>query len=431
MDDPRRVLDWGLDALLKAGADKAQCHLTRTEKHELNVMWGEISLLRTTFETQLKLIAIKDGRKGSTTINKTDPESVQKAASEVLMIASASVPDEANDIPESQPCGKFAAGSESPDRDAMYHRLKEFLETVKARYPQIMLVETFLDFTREDTYVVNSNGVDLAASKGVYHCTPVFAAREDGRVSSFNGTSVAVRGLGRPLIDCGSTERLMQETIQQTRTLPVSGKFTGDVIIAPDCLGDMLAFLIDSIRDRALISGTSVYRNSLNEPVSSSSFSLHSRPVSGEICDGYFITSDGYPAQDSTIVERGVLRTFLLSLYGARKTGRKRAVNDGNAYVVDPGDTALDDVVKSVDRGLLLVRFSGGYPSENGDFSGVAKNSYLIEGGQVRYPITETMISGNLADCLKNIRSVSRERVDYGTAVFPWVAVSGVTVSGR
>ncbi|HHY36023.1 MAG TPA: TldD/PmbA family protein [Firmicutes bacterium] len=431
MNDPTRSAEYGVNALLKAGADRAQCHVTRIEKHELNVMSGEMSLLRTTFDTQVKLIAIKDGKKGSTTINKSDPDSVVKGAREALAIAEAAVPDEANDIAEGQPAARFVSGSESPDRDNMHYRMKELLETARERYPALLMLQAFLDFTREDTYVVNSNGVDFSAVKGVYHCTAVFSAKEDGKVSSFNGTSVAMRDLGVPIIECGSTGRLMRETTEQIHTRPVPGKFTGDVIIAPDCLGDMLAFLDDSIRDRALISGTSVYKDSLNQLIASPLLSLHARPVSGEICDGYFITSDGYSAQNSTIVDRGFLRTFLLSLYGSRKTGRTRAVNDGGAYVVDPGETPLDEMVKSVDRGVLLVRFSGGYPNENGDFSGVAKNSYFIENGQVKYPISETMISGNLAECYKNIRAVSRECVNYGYAVFPWVAVSGVTISGK
>jgi PmbA protein len=88
-------------------------------------------------------------------------------------------------------------------------------------------------------------------------------------------------------------------------------------------------------------------------------------------------------------------------------------------------------MVKSVKKGVLLARFSGGSPSDNGDISGVAKNSYLIEDGEIKYPISESMISGNVADMLMNVTAVSRERVDYGFSIYPWVAVSGVTISGK
>jgi len=78
-----------------------------------------------------------------------------------------------------------------------------------------------------------------------------------------------------------------------------------------------------------------------------------------------------------------------------------------------------------------MARFSGGNPSNSGDFSGVAKNSYLIKEGEIAQALTETMVSGNFADMLRNITAISLERVDYGYAVLPWVAVSGVTISGK
>jgi PmbA protein len=61
----------------------------------------------------------------------------------------------------------------------------------------------------------------------------------------------------------------------------------------------------------------------------------------------------------------------------------------------------------------------------------VAKNSYLIEDGEIRGPISESMISGNFVDMLKNMTAISREQVDYGFSILPWIAVSGVTVSGK
>ena len=53
MENPKQIVRDGLDELLKAGAGKAQCSLTLTDKHELNVDLGELSLLRTTFDLSL------------------------------------------------------------------------------------------------------------------------------------------------------------------------------------------------------------------------------------------------------------------------------------------------------------------------------------------------------------------------------------------
>ncbi len=431
MGDAREIARYGLNALLKAGADKAQCRLTLNQKHEMNVDVDALSLLRTTFDTQVNLTAIRDGRRGNSRINKSTPEAIDEAAKEALAIASSSEADDANDIAEHQPPREFAVGSESPDLDKMHFRMKELLAMTRERYPKIRLGQVILEFIRERHYFVNSNGVDFASSDGVYRYSVLFSGVDGDKVSSFNYTGLSTRELDKPLLECGTVATLLGQSEEQVTTAPLAGKFVGDMIVTPDCVGDMLGFLMGSIGDSALISGTSIYKDSLEQQIASPLLTVHSRPVSEEICDGYFFTSDGFLAQNSTIVDRGVLKSLLLSLYGSKKTGRARAVNQGDAWVIEPGTTSLDEMVKSVKRGILLARFSGGRPSDNGDFSGVAKNSYLIEDGQIKCPISESMVSGNFADILMNINAVSRERVNFGYMVAPWIKASGVTVSGK
>ena len=101
----------------------------------------------------------------------------------------------------------------------------------------------------------------------------------------------------------------------------------------------------------------------------------------------------------------------------------------GGAWVVDAGTTPLDTMIRDVKAGVLIARFSGGRPNEKGDFSGIAKNSYYIEDGAVAYPISETMVSGNLANVLQNIVAVSAERADFGSGICPWLRVSGIGIS--
>ena len=172
------------------------------------------------------------------------------------------------------------------------------------------------------------------------------------------------------------------------------------------------------------------YKDSLGELIADSRLTIHSRPVSPELAGGYFITADGFAAEDATILDHGKLKNLLLSNYGAKKTGKPLGPNRGNSYVVESGEDSYADMLGSVEKGILLCRFSGGRPSPDGDFSGVAKNSYYIENGKVRFPLIETMVSGNIVDVFRNVKGVSKERVDFGSDVIPWVRASGVTVSG-
>jgi PmbA protein len=431
MDKGREIARYGLEALLRSGAEKAHCVVSFVEKHEMNVDAGEFSLLRTTFDTHVGLTAIKDGKKGQTGANKSDRESIDRAAADVLSIAEASQPDDANDIAEKQPAEVFSAGGDAPDLDRMHMRLAEFLKESKRRHPKAVIRQAYLDFTKTRSYVQNSNGVDFESTSGVYHLVTIFSSKEGDKVSSFNYPEFSMRDLDKPLLEHAGLDRLLRESGEQTTTVPVKGKFVGDVIITPECLEDMVSFLASSVSDAPMIAGTSIYKDSLNKRVASPSLTIDSRPVSDEISDGYFITADGYKAQDMTLVEKGILKSYMLSLYGAKKTGKERAVSQGGAWVIETGDTSFDDMVKSIKKGILLARFSGGDPSANGDFSGIAKNSYLIEGGKIQYPISESMISGNFAEMLMNVIAVSKERVHSGFSILPWVAVSGATISGK
>jgi len=79
------------------------------------------------------------------------------------------------------------------------------------------------------------------------------------------------------------------------------------------------------------------------------------------------------------------------------------------AFVVEPGGKCEAEIIAETRRGILITRFSGGMPNDNLDFSGIAKNSFLIEDGRIKHPLAETMISGNLRELLLDIRGLARD----------------------
>jgi PmbA protein len=70
-----------------------------------------------------------------------------------------------------------------------------------------------------------------------------------------------------------------------------------------------------------------------------------------------------------------------------------------------------------------------GRPSASGDFSGVIKNSFVIRDGEAGAALSETMISGNVAQMLRDVSAVSAERIDTGSWVLPWLRVEGLHFS--
>jgi PmbA protein len=428
----KELMACGLEQLRAAGADCARVEVRETEMSELTVAGGSLELFRTIANTQLSLTAYSGERKGSAISNQADRASVRAAADEAMSLARASEPDSANAIAPPDAKADFTHGDAGPDAPAMYDRLREFLEGTSITYPKIRLDQTNLDFTKTVHGVANSNGVLFEETTGVYAFFTVFTSKDGAKTSSFNYSGAIRRKLDVPLRTLGSIDTLLRQSGEQLASRSVPGSFVGSVILTPDCVGDIIGMLEGvCLGSPSLIRGSSPYKDKLGQQVAVPGLSLHARPVSPEMQDGYSFTPDGFRAADAPIIENGLLRNFTLDLYGANKTGKRRSPNCGGCWVVDPGDASLPAMIGSVARGLLLCRLSGGRPSENGDFSGVAKNSYLIENGAIAWPLGETMISGNLVALLRSIEAISRERVDFGTSLLPWIQSGGITISGK
>ncbi len=427
----REAVLLALDALKKAGSEKSVVHASTGEVKELNIEGGKLTLLRSTFNAGLGMTALVEDRKGTTSINKLDPDSIRDAARQVVVMARSSEPDPANEISEAQEPAEFACGIDTPDLDLMYDRLKGFLSHTTDKYPYTILEQSILKFVTGESWFLNSNGVDYKTTRGHYEFDAMFTTKKDGKSSSFNSTGFSSDDLDVPVWKRGSTERLIRENAEQVETVPVPGKFTGEIILTPDSLMSVLGFLTRSVSDIPLITGTSAFKDKLGKRIAPEILTIRSSPRADELVEKYFITGDGYPADTCAIVDKGVLASFLLSLYGARKTGGERSVSSGGCYIVEPGDDSMEALVRSVNRGILVCRISGGRPGNNGDFSAIAKNSYLIENGEITKPVSETMISGNTVRMLQDIEGISKERVNFGSSILPWISFGGMTVSGK
>jgi PmbA protein len=420
-----------LDRLIKNGADKAQCKITQWETNELNVETGDLSLLRTTFNTSVDLLGLINGRKGSTTINQTDPGSIEQGVREVIELAESAKPDPANDIAGFQPPKVFTSGPMQGDLDRMHERMQEFLKFVQQTYPKTILRAVILSFTRTEQVFVNSNGVEFCLENGSYNVNVQFTSKDGNKVSSLNYVGCKCKDLNSSLKDLGGVDRLLRQSSQQIHAGTIPQKFTGSLIITPECLSDFVSYFARYLSNPSLITGNSVYKDKLGQPIADKRLTLHSKPISSELAETYFFTDDGFEAKDTTLIEKGTLKSFLLDRYGANKTGRPKAENQGGCYIIEPGDATLAAMIQSTPNGILLCRFSGGNPSQNGDFSGVAKNSFYIENGEIKYPTGETMVSGNIVQMLHNIDQISKERNNDGYECLPWIKFNGITISGK
>ncbi len=417
--------------LRSAGATDASCSASVGTKTEFYYESGTLGMLRTVRNVSVSMKALVGTKKGISSVNSFEEEDLKKAAKEAVEAALISREDFAEGLPEEIAVQSFEKGPLAPDPERMLSRLTEFFDELKENYPAVSVDSASLDHTLSESCYCTTNGICLTTKRGEYSFSPMFMCREGESTSSFNYFGAVFGSLDVPVIDLAGGRQIIEDSLKQITPVPLKGKFTGDVIFTPSCFGDLLGSVAGNfLSDGVLIDGTSLWKDKLGQPVAAPCLNWSCRPRSEELAGGYFL-SDGYVAQDSDVIKDGVLQDFMLGRYGAKKIGGKRNPSGGGCYFVEGGNQTLNELISSVEHGLLVGRFSGGEPSSDGTMSGVAKNSFEIRNGMICDAVSEAMISGNLAKMLTDIEGLSKERINNGDSCIPWVKIKGITVSGQ
>ena len=431
MDKLFQAAQAALDALLALGADKASVQAASGETVELNALGGEFTLMRTLLDQSLSLTAIKGGRRGTAKLNRLDGDAIRQGAEDCLAVAESGDADPAWDLAPAPETGDFISGTPSADPDRLFDRSKELLEDIGQKFPHVIVEEMITEHKTETEVYLNSVGSRFTNRVGRYGVDLMFSGHEGDTATSFFGSSVSVPDLEKPFLELGTLANDLEAAERSLVSETTQGSRMGDILVHPDLLAEFLEVAGELFcGDSALIDGTSLWKDKLGQPVADPALTVYVKPLDERICGGERYTGEGFASQDYTWLEDGVLKSFMISLYGANRTGLPRALNTDSALVMAPGTKTKEELIAGIADGLLVGRFSGGEPSPNGDFSGVAKNSFRIQNGKLGCAVNETMISGNLAEMLKNIGGISAELVCSGGYVLPWVVFRGIVISG-
>ena len=422
-----------LDALLREKGVSVYEHcVSESEKQELNTEKADFNLFRTIFNSGVSVTVIRDGKKGAASGNDLTDEGLEKVVADAVLGAASSVPDEANVIAEYQEPETFRSGCWDADMPRFYDSMKAMMDTMEKEYPKVNLMVVMGDHTKSHVYYVNSNGTRFENFNGAYHLSLEMSGSDGEKNTGLDYTGLSTHDLDTPLIQQGSVKQHLEATEASLNSVSLPGKFEGTVIFTPDCLGQFIYMLASNyIMGSVIMNGTSQWLDKLGQQVASEKITISLKAQDDRIAELEPFTSDGYKAENVTVIEKGVLNCFLLNLYAARKTGKPVTKNTSFAMVIEPGEKTLDEIIASVDKGLIVGGFSGGEPGANGEFSGVAKNSFYVENGKIVGAVTETMINGNLEQAFRNVLAISKEQVCDGDSVLPYMACGGIVISGK
>lgn len=419
-----------VERALAAGAEQAQATHVTSEKFEVNFDTRDVTLLRTTTNDSVSVTVFRGGKKGSANFNSLAAEEVAGAIQTALDGADAGVPDEANVVAEAESLPPSSHGPTEADREAMLDAVLAYLARIRDQYPKILSDTSIHDFTSAVGTFANSRGVLQQERRGRYGFGAMFSAKDGERATSFNYTGVATYAPIPDLLGAGTVRQLLDECMRSLDPQPVPEKFVGDVIFTPDSMSDLIGVLSGALSGYTLMAETTPYKNKKGERIASECFSLWNRPRHDAFPGGSDFDEVGIPTHDLDVIVNGTLNEFLVDFYISKKLGMPQTAGETN-FIVPPGARSIADIIKDTERGIILSRFSGGRPNNNLDFSGVAKNSFYVEHGEVKGALIETMVAGNFQDLLRNIRAISREHVNFGGSDYPYLAASGVTISSE
>lgn len=430
--DATAGVDVASDAVDKAvalGADEVQVTHVYSDLFEITYDKTDVSMVRTTVDDQVSITVYVGTAKGQASLTGRSPDLVEQGVREAIAAARAGLADPANGVVTGAPTDRVERGDREPDKDSMLDAVVRHQELMRDAYPSIVMRDSTYQFRNTWRSFANSAGLRHQERRAGYAGTTIFSAREGEKATSFNYTSASSPRPFAELIEVATLRDLLDATVRSLDPRPIPATFVGDVIFTPDSLGTLLEPVVQALSGYTLMKGTSPFQEAIGDAIASPLLTVANRPCSTEFLAASF-DGDGVPSSDLPIIADGRLQHHLVDWYTSRKLSREMTAGT-TALDVSAGDKSFEEIVASTERGIVLGRFSGGTPNPKLDFSGVAKNSFYVEDGQVRHAIQETMIAGNFADLLQSIRAVGSTAVNYGGHRFPAVATTGATISTK
>jgi PmbA protein len=423
--DIKQTAETILERMQAAGFDDSHISVSVSEQDELNIAHNQPSLLRSTENYGIALTGILDGRRANATLTDIADTAITDAVKGLFERVQSAPQDDANAVSADQ-LGNFDQGPMDSDLDLLAAKTNELLDFRAANAPRVMIEEGVASHRLSRSHQLTSRGTSLSCTVGCFNLSLMCTATEGDKTSSFNFSGGRANDVGgRSAVDLFALGEMLVDTQSQIDTRPIGSHFTGDVILAPSAVSDLVGWLLQQLGSRALIAGSSVYQHSVGEQIASPALSLRSDfAAPGHVP----FTEDGFWAEPILLLDQGRLTTLLPDLYGSRKTGLPHTPSN-SGWRIDPGSDSRADLIASVRKGALVNRLSMGAPAANGDFSGIIKNSFSIEQGKIGSALAETMVAGNMARMLRDISGISSEHIDYGGEDFPWLRIPGMHFS--
>ncbi|MEM1901435.1 MAG: TldD/PmbA family protein [Candidatus Nezhaarchaeales archaeon] len=436
-----------VDESLKLGAEAVDVYGVDIETIRVEVKKNNIEVSKASHDVGLGIRAIIRGSMGYSYAAGLNI-SVSDVAHKAVKAARIGYPDpDFKDLPRPSgypsPQGIYDDKVASLTPEELSDLAKSLIKKVKM--DKIHSVNIAIESSKFTCFVVNSNGVE-GVDEGTYLSFLVYITARDGvnMSSSYDGDIV------RMLKDI-DMESMVLKTAQEAvkglkarpyRTAKVPVILSGKVLLAVMVEGVASALNADLVQR-----GRSYMVTWINERIGVEALTI----IDDGLVEGGPLTRrfdvEGTPRQRTTLIEGGFVKSLLHNSY---TSGKARTRSTGNAsrsggpldfrgqvtiapsnVVIEPGDWSLEEMIEEVRDGLLILDTHDTPNIATGELSAMVTHGYIIENGEVKEPVKQTMFAFNLVTFLRNIRAIGRERSKHFNLYSPPILASEVQVSSK
>jgi PmbA protein len=434
---------------MKGGATAAECVVREGDEFSTLVRLGQVETLKESGAKSIGVRVFFGQRAASTYSSDFSREGLDRMVKSALELAKITSEDPFGGIPPADQLGQLDGDLDLYHEDVYSlpgpERIEYARRAEKAALdfdPRIKNSEGgSFDAATGHKVLANSHGFVGEFSRSYCSVTAVpIAQNDDGGMQRDYWYSVA-----RTLSKLDAPEKVGKVAAQRTlRRLGAKKAKTAKVPIVFDPMVSMsiLEHIFEGINGDSVYRGASFLAGKLGQKIAGDNVTV----IDDGTIPGGFGTSpfdgEGIRTRRTVVIENGVLKSYLLNTYTAKKLGLQTTGNasrglagtpgigPGN-YFLQPGTKSAKELIGEIKEGLYVTEFLGqGVNLVTGDYSRGASGLW-ISGGELTYPVEEITVAGNLKDLFFNISEIANDLEFRGAVAAPTIRIDGLIVGGE
>jgi len=434
---------------MSGGATAAECVVREGDEFSTLVRLGQVETLKESGSKAIGLRVFHGQRAASTYSSDFSRDSLDRMVKSALELAKITSQDPYAGIPEPSQLGSLKGDLDLYSADVYSlpgeERISYARRTEKAALdydPRIKNSEGgSFDAATGHKVLANSHGFVGEYRRSYCSIAAVPIAQSDSGAMQRDYWFSVARSLNR----LESPEHVGQVAAQRTlRRLGARKVKTAQVpiVLDPMVANSILDHVFEGVNGDSVYRGASFLAGKLGQKIAADKVNV----IDDGTMPGGFGTSpfdgEGIPTRRTVVIENGVLKSYLLNTYTAKKLGLHTTANasrglagtpgigPGN-YFLQPGTKTPQEIIAAIPEGLYLTEFLGhGANLVTGDYSRGASGLW-ISGGELAYPVEEITVAGNLKEIFLNVSEIGNDLEFRGSVACPTIRIDGLTVGGE